>query len=820
MHRTTIDFGIDLGTTNSAVSVLNGVVTDPIKNNLDHDITPSAVHITKRKEVITGSRAKEQLRNKKTANDTFIEFKRRMGSPETYRFETTGRTMTPEELSAEVLKSLKGDVQQRLGEVLQAAVITVPAAFEQKQCIATKKAAELAGFSQCPLLQEPVAAALAYGFQAEVAKEYWLIYDFGGGTFDAALIKAEDGIIVVANHGGDNYLGGSDIDKAMIDQLIIPKMVEEYDLPDFKRGNERWKVAFAKIKAAAERGKIELSRSESSYFECEPFEDAAGEEVEMDLQLTRDDLVSVAKPLILRSAKICKRVLDEKNLSPSAVEKTILVGGPTLAPYFRKILEEALGIPLEFSIDPLTVVARGAAIFAGTQQLELQYMPEVKAGEFQVDLKYKPVGPDEDPLVRGTVLAGEGELQGFSIEFVNEGTKWRSGKIPLKETGRFRVNLLAEKGSQNVFLIELYDSQGTKQVTVPDRLAYTIGTAISEQPVINSIGLALANNDYDIFFKKGDALPAKATKTYYRTITALKRGESGELLKIPVVEGESLKADRNRLQDHLTVKAEDIPRDLPAGSEVEVTLLIDESRIITVKAYIPILDKEFAVKIDPSEHQADPEIVQEEFRAEQKRLRELAKNADESEELESIEDEMEELEDIVASADDDGGAADKAEKRLLEMKVALDKIEDGALMPSLVREAHEALDELDGLIAAHGDADQREQAGKLRAEVDELSEHNNADRLRKKIEQIADLHREVLFAQPAFWVFMFERMIEQKPQMQDQALAERLIAQGRQCMDHENIQGLRTAVAQLMDLLPRQVADQLQQGYGSGIIAG
>lgn len=820
MRRTTIDFGIDLGTTNSAVSVLNGVVTDPIKNNLDHDITPSAVHFNKRGEVSVGSRAKDQLRRDKSASDTFIEFKRRMGSPETYKFETTGRTMSPEELSAEVLKSLKGDVQQRLGEVLQAAVITVPAAFEQKQCIATKKAAELAGFSQCPLLQEPVAAALAYGFQADVAKEYWLIYDFGGGTFDAALIKAEDGTIVVANHGGDNYLGGSDIDKAMIDQLIIPKMVEEYDLPDFKRGNERWKVAFAKIKAAAERAKIELSRSESSYFECEPFEDAAGEEVEMDMQLTRDDLVSVAKPLILRSAKICKRVLDEKNLSPSAVEKTILVGGPTLAPYFREILAETLGIPLEFSIDPLTVVARGAAIFAGTQQLELQYMPEVKAGEYQIDLKYKPVGPDEDPQVRGTVLADEGVLQGFSIEFVNEGTKWRSGKIPLKETGRFRVNLLAEKGSQNVFLIELYDAQGTKHVTVPDRLAYTIGTAISEQPVINSIGLALANNEYEIFFKKGDALPAKATKTHYRTIIGVKRGESGDVLKIPIVEGESPRADRNRLQDYLTVTAEEISRDLPAGSEVEVTLLMDESRVIRAKAYIPILDEEFTAEIDPSTHQADPAELKKEIQAEQKRLNELAKNTDDSEELESIEDEMEKLEDIVDAADDDSDAATLAESRMLEIKVALDKFEDGALMPSLVREANEALDELDGLIAAHGDADQRQRAQKLRDEVEELSGNNNADRLRKKIEQVADLHREVLFAQPAFWVAMFEHTVEQKPQMQDQAMADRLIAQGRQCIDHGNVQGLRTAVAQLMDLLPRHVAEEVKSRIESHIIVG
>ena len=292
-------------------------------------------------------------------------------------------------------------------------------------------------------------------------------------------------------------------------------------------------------------------------------------------------------------------------------------------------------------------------------------------------------------------------------------------------------------------------------------------------------------------------------------------------MKIPVVEGESPKADRNRLEGHLDVSAEDIPRDLPAGSEVEVTLLMSEDRILTLKAYIPILDEEYTVVInDSNEHQASSVELQEELKTEQKRLSDLSKNDDGSEGLESVEDEMDELEDIVDAADDDSDAANKAEARLLEMKVALDKIEDGALMPSLIREAREALDELDGMIDAHGDADQREQARKLRDDVDELSENNNADRLRKKIEQIADLHREVLFAQPAFWVAMFEHTVEQKPQMSDQVLADRLIAQGRQCVDHGNVQGLRAAVAQLMDLLPRQVADQLQQGYGSGIIAG
>jgi molecular chaperone DnaK len=208
--RTTIDFGIDLGTTNSAIAVLHGMIPDIIKNNDNNDITPSAVYIDKHGSIKTGFRAKVRLEDENSVDDVYIEFKRKMGIAHEYKFKSIGRIMKPEELSAEILKSLRGDVQQKLGEDIQSAVITVPAAFEQRQCATTMKSAGLAGLTQCRLVLEPVAAALSYGFQKEFHKEYWLVYDFGGGTFDAAVMKVEDGTIMVVNHGGNNYLGGSE----------------------------------------------------------------------------------------------------------------------------------------------------------------------------------------------------------------------------------------------------------------------------------------------------------------------------------------------------------------------------------------------------------------------------------------------------------------------------------------------------------------------------------------------------------------------------------------------------------------------------------
>jgi molecular chaperone DnaK len=445
MNRSTIDFGIDLGTTNSAIAVIRDVDTEIIKNNDDHDITPSAVSYDKKGTQYVGERAKKRMASKPA--DSYVEFKRRMGTDSVYTFAESGLQRKPEELSAEVLKSLRADVARKTGEEIQSAVITVPAAFKLAQCDATRKAGELAGLIACPLLQEPVAAALAYGFQIDTEKAYWLAYDFGGGTFDAALIKAEEGLIHVVHHGGDNYLGGSDIDWAILEKLVIPKLVGSYNLPDFGRASEKWSNAIRKLKWCIEGAKIDLStKASTSLLDC-VFEDADGTEVDCgEIALTAADVVRVAEPIIQRSIGITLSVLKEKNLPASAVQKVILVGGPTKAPYFRELLANGLGISIDHSVDPLTVVARGAAVFASSQRIDTRLRPAAKVGEYSVDLKYKPVGHETDPLIGGKVTSLNGSpVADFTLEIVNIKTRWRSGKISLPSDGAFVANLLAEK---------------------------------------------------------------------------------------------------------------------------------------------------------------------------------------------------------------------------------------------------------------------------------------------------------------------------------------------------------------------------------------
>lgn len=825
MSRTTIDFGIDLGTTNSAVAVLKGVTPEIIKNNVDRDVTPSAVFINKRGAVQVGQGAKDRLLDERSVEDTFLEFKRRMGTGHVYQFKSSGRSMKPEDLSAEVLKQLRADVQSRTSEEIGAVIITVPAAFELHQCEATQRAGQLAGFSQVALLQEPVAAALAYGFQIENTRGYWLVYDFGGGTFDAALIRAEDGTISVANHGGDNFLGGSDIDTRLVDEVLLPAVKSAHAIEGFDRKDVRWMPFFYQLKACAEEAKIRLSQSETAFIERRLLL-PSGDLIEFEHQLQRKDVIRVATPLINRSVDICKGVLKEKNLAASSVERVILVGGPTLAPYFREMLQEGLGIPLDNSVDALTVVARGAAVFAGTQRLGAGMQPRASVGQFALDLKYSPVGAEVDPKVGGRVTApGGAALAGFTIEIVNQRSKWRSGRIPLRSDGTFFADIMAEKGVKNVFVVELADASGTAREIVPNEFSYTVGAVVEEQPLIHSLQIALANNACEQLIAKGAGLPARG-KSVVRAATEVKKGQSGDACRIPIIEGEKEQADRNRLVGSLTISGDRLKRDLPVGSEIEVTCRVDASRLIHVTAYVPILDEELRTQINLGHVEPDVTELESEFAAEMKRLRELkaeAEGADDAKSLALISklEESELLQSLrveLSNATADPDAALKAEKSVLELKIRLDVVADTVKLPSLIAEAKELAQNLGELSQKYGSAESKNRGRQLINELNEAISSKNADRLRRCKTEAEKFYWSILVAQPGFWVGYFNNVVGRKSEMKDRSRAERLIQQGRDCIESNNVDGLRQTVMQLADLLPREVAEAIQRGYRSGVV--
>ena len=816
MSRETIDFGIDLGTTNSAIAVLNGTTTEILRNNDGLEYAPSAVWIDRKDRIHVGRPAREHLED--DPENAASEFKLQMGTDTDFEFARSGRSMKAEELSSEVLKVLRGDAKQRTGEDIQAAVITVPAAFELPQCDATRKAAEMAGFSLSPLLQEPVAAALAYGFESSSEKVFWLVYDFGGGTFDAAIIQVRDGIIQVVNHGGDNHLGGKLIDWAIVEQLLIPAITNEHNLTDFRRGNPRWKAAFAKLKQNTEKAKIRVSREESAEILIDPLcEDDQGNPIEFEYDLKKADVERLMEPFIVRSINIAKKVLEDKRLTPDALEKIVLVGGPTSSTYLRERLadpDDGLGVPLEFSIDPMTVVARGAAIFAGTQKNSSMVPLPVAAGQFAIELEYAPAGPDTDPQVGGRVSPPEGATtDGHTIEFVNASSHppWRSGKLPLDASGVFITNVLAEEGRLNTFTLELCDSTGNACEPVPDHFTYKVGTVTKEQPLIHSIGVGLANNQMEWIAEKGAPLPARR-RVILRTAFEVRHGKEGDLIRIPVMEGDNERADRNHAIGVLQVDSQNVKRDLPAGSEVEVVVEIDQSRIVRVKAYVPILDEEYEDVLKYESESVDPKQMRTEIENEKQRLdkaREAVRARQDSEagkELERIERErmLQDVDESYAASQNDPDAAQQCRKRLGDLRSAVDKVEDAAEWPSLVEEAKELLTSADQICLEHGEATDKAAKETLASGIREAIAAEDADLLRKRVEEMRTLVFRMLDRKGIMQVMWFQQICKRQGEMRDQQQATQLIAEGQAAMNNNNIEGLRAVNRQLIELLPSE----------------
>lgn len=288
MARTKIDYGIDLGTTNSAISRIESGEAKIIKVNGLDDTMPSCIAYNK-KGVLAGKKAFAVYRSEQEASlskdiepNAFIEFKRTMGTDKKYFSSNLDKDLSSEELLAEVLKTLKSFVTD---EAVNAVVITVPAAFKNNQIDATRRAAKLAGFEHAEVLQEPVAAAMAYGLDNKKKDGFWLVFDFGGGTFDAALLKVEDGIMKVTDTEGDNYLGGKNLDLAIVDEIIIPHIQENFSINDILNDDIKKSKYREALKSFAEELKNELSfKSEFNLYK----EEGAGtdDDVEKILKLT------------------------------------------------------------------------------------------------------------------------------------------------------------------------------------------------------------------------------------------------------------------------------------------------------------------------------------------------------------------------------------------------------------------------------------------------------------------------------------------------------------------------------------------------------
>ena len=604
-------YGIDLGTTNSAISRFNYEEASVIKNALNSDTTSSCVSVNPKGRLSIGQRAYSQLgRDLQNAFikenyeiNSFVEFKRVMGTDALIHCSNLQKDFKPEELSAEVLKELRKYV---LNEEVKSAVITVPAMFDNNQKDATKRAAKLAGFEYYELIQEPVAASIAYGLSAKIKNAYWLVFDFGGGTFDAALMKIEDGIMKPVDTAGNNHLGGKDIDSAIVEQLFMPYFKDNYSLDGIlsKKGD-----AFkAMWKPKAEEAKINLSFNPSYFVETDFYDygtDDDGTPFELSINITQDMLETVSRPIFQKAVDIVKALLARHNMTGDDLGSIILVGGPTHSPIIRRMLSEQIADKVDTSIDPMTCVANGAAMYASTLSLP-DSIADISRDrtkiQLSVDVKSTTVEDIEFASVK--FLADKCEnntLDCVFVEFVRGDGAFSSGKIKIDTIGDV-IDLPLLNDRTNIFKIHCYNSGGDKLDCEPSEISIIQGIdGIGDAVMPMALGIGVSNEEGDEIFvpvegcMKNQLLPANGQVQGLLTPKDLRVGIKSDYIRISLYQqdecGEDTKAMYcNHLYD-VEFTGDDIPAVLPMGSEVNIRLHADKSG--TVDKFIvnvPYLD--------------------------------------------------------------------------------------------------------------------------------------------------------------------------------------------------------------------------------------
>ncbi len=346
--------GIDLGTTNSCVSIFEGGEAKVIANPEGMRTTPSVVAF-KNGEIIVGAKAKNQAITNK---DTISSIKRKMGTAE--KVKANGKEYSPEEISAMILSDLKKTAEAYLGETVTKAVITVPAYFNDAQRQATKNAGKIAGLEVERIINEPTAAALAYGLDKQEKSEKVLVYDLGGGTFDVSILELGDGVFEVLSTAGNNHLGGDDFDEKVMDYLV----------EEFKKDNgidlSKDKMAMQRIKEAAEKAKKDLSGMSSTEISL-PFisQNDDKEPVHLNMNLTKAKFEDLIHDLVESTRKPVRDALSDAKLKASDIDKVLLVGGSTRVPCVQELVKNELGKEPSKEVNPDEVVAMGAAIQGG-----------------------------------------------------------------------------------------------------------------------------------------------------------------------------------------------------------------------------------------------------------------------------------------------------------------------------------------------------------------------------------------------------------------------------------------------------------------------